>query len=258
MPIYLGWSGQASYKVAQELHKLVRTALPGQDSWVSAEDIQDGARWSPELVRILDQASFCIICVDPSNFLSHWLHFEVGAIAKATSKWQVRIFLNELIPSDLRGPLTLFQAVRLEKGDVQRLFEDIHANLTQATVSHINMVSNLETAWPEFLENVTQINLTLSVKQKDHAAPAVKEKPDLMLNAYINEIDEKILALLCVNDGLEEEKIATTVYLPRGVCQQHLIDLENQELVWSNLLFGMRRWFITDLGKRYLPAFYQD
>jgi len=75
---------------------------------------------------------------------------------------------------------------------------------------------------------------------------------------YIDEIDEKILALLCVNEGVDDYKISTTVYQQRGVTLKHLINLENMNLVWSNMSFGTRRWYITDLGRKYLPGIYQE
>ena len=244
---------------------MIRSIFPGQEVWVSAEDIQDGARWSPDLLRILDRASFCILCVDPFNAYSPWLHFELGAIAKATSKWHIRVLLNELAPEELKGPMTLFQGVKIEKGDVRRMIEDIHANLSNSPLNHVQVIANLEEAWPAFQESVSQMNLELSIKTKEKRAEtekkagAEKKEPGEPVSmAHINEVDEKILVLLCVNDGLEEEKIATTVYLPRGSAQHHLIELEKKELVWSNLMFGVRRWFITDLGKKYLPAYYQE
>jgi hypothetical protein len=265
MPIYISWSGQTSFKIAQNLHQMIRSIFPGQEVWVSAEDIQDGARWSPDLLRILDRASFCIMCIDPSNAHSPWLHFELGAVAKATSKWRIRVLLNELTPEELKGPVTLFQGVRIEKGDVRRMVEDIHANLSNSPLNHVQVIANLEEAWPDFQETVSKINLELSIKAKEKLAEAEKkavaereESSEPVLMAHINEVDEKILVLLCVNEGLEEEKIATTVYLPRGSAQHHLIELEKKGLVWSNLMFGVRRWFITDLGKKYVPAYYQD
>ena len=94
MQIYISWSGPASYKVALLLRDLVHTILPGVEVWVSAEDIKDGARWSPDLVRILEQSAFKILCADPSNHQTNWFNFEVGAIAKSTPKWHIKVFLT--------------------------------------------------------------------------------------------------------------------------------------------------------------------
>ena len=255
MQIYISWSGQTSFRMARLLRELIKEVLPDQEPWVSAEDIEEGARWSPDLIRILDQSTFCIICADPTNFLSHWLHFEAGAIVKVTSKWHIRIYLNELKPGDLKGPFRQFQSVKLEKNDTRRMFEDLHANYEEESITHLEMMARFEDAWPGFQEKVNQLKAESSVKTDD--GKVSEEKDESTPLAYIDEVDEKILALLCVNDGIEEEKIAMTVYLTRTVCMHHLIELEKKELVWSSLLFGVRRWYITDLGKKYLPAFYQ-
>jgi hypothetical protein len=257
MQIYISWSGQASYQVALSIRDLIRAVLPGIEVWVSAEDIKAGSRWSPELIRIFDQMSFSIICVDPSNQRSNWLNFEAGAIAKSIGKWNIKVFLFELTPGDLRGPLTQYQAVRLDIGDVRRMFEDIHANFSGVQISKQVLIESLETEWPDFQKAVKGINLDPII------APVTQPQKDPSIQGggakleYIDEVDEKIMTLLFINEGIDEEKIATTVYLGRGECLKHLIELERKELVWSNLSFGTRRWYVSEKGKRYLPGIYQ-
>ena len=256
MKIYIGWSGQTSFKIAQLLRDLIRDVIPGEEPWVSAEDIEGGERWSPDLLRILDQSNFAIICVDPSNFLSNWLNFETGAIVKSISKWRIRVYLNELEPNELKGPFSQFQAVKADRNDTRRMFEDIHANLGPDGITLLDMMGNLDDAWLVFQAKVSKLKVDAGIPIEEvQGENGARDESNM---AYIDEVDEKILALISVNDGIEEEKIATTVYLPRGVLQQHLISLEKKELVWSNLLFGVRRWFITDQGKKYLPAFYHE
>jgi len=226
------------------------------DVWVSAEDIKDGARWSPELVRIFDQTSFKILCADPTNQQSSWFNFEVGAIAKSTHKWNIKVFLIELKPGELRGPLSSYQTVRLDKEDVRRLLEDIHANIPSVQVPKQEMVENLGYEWPDFQKAVKGIHMEpISPTVQMDATPTDRKSESTL--EYIDEVDEKILTLLFINEGIDEEKIATTVYLGRGDCLKHLIDLEKKELVWSNLSFGTRRWYVTEKGKRYLPGIYQ-
>jgi hypothetical protein len=256
MQIYIGWSGQASYKVALSLRDLIYVVLPGVEVWMSAEDIKDGARWSPDLIRILDQTPIKILCVDPSNHKSNWLNFEVGAIAKSTQKWNIKVFLLELKPDDIRGPMSRYQTVRLDEDDVRRMFEDIHASISGVEISKQDMVENLGYEWTDFKKMIKNITLdpTTSTEQP------VESKPIRDISAsleYIDEVDEKILTLLFINEGIEEEKIATTVYLGRGECLKHLIEMERKELVWSNLSFGTRRWYVTEKGKQYLPGVYQ-
>jgi hypothetical protein len=257
MQIYISWSGPASFKIASILRDFIRDVLPGIETWVSSEDIKEGARWSNELVRILDQTSFKIICADPSNHQLNWFNFELGAIAKSTDKWNIKVFLFELKPGDLRGPLSHYQTVRVDKMDVRRLFEDIHANITGVQISKAEMIESINHKWSDFMKGIENVRLEASTTSSDSdVGKSTTAGADSKLE-YIDEVDEKILTLLFINQGIDEEKIATTVYLGRGECLKHLIELERKELVWSNLSFGTRRWYVTEKGKKYLPGVYQ-
>jgi len=258
MKVYISWSGQVSYKLAILLRDFIGTLLPGLETWVSAEDIDGGARWSQDLLRILDETAYSIVCADPSNHLSLWLQFELGALAKSTGKWNISVLLNKLKQSELRGPLTQFSPVTIERNNILRLIEDIHANCTQIQVSRQELILNLDKTWPEFYQNVNKISMVApSISKTKPLDPKVVEDRDEPLE-YVNEVGEKILALVSVNEGIDEDRIATTVYLRRGDTLKHLIDLEKMGLVWSTLSFGNRRWFITELGRKYLPGFYQE
>jgi hypothetical protein len=257
MQIFISWSGQLSYQLALLLRDLIRLVLPGLEPWVSSEDIKDGSRWSPDLIRILDQTTFGIVCADPSNHTSNWLNFELGALAKSIEKWNIKVFLYELKPGELKGPLTLYQPVKIEKREVARLFEDIQANFSHIPVTQKGIVANLDKHWPGFYTKVSQLNMDLTSSTASQQQENLPEE-SLAAMGYIDEVSEKILALLCVNESIDEDKIATTVYIPRGDTLKHLIDLEKMHLVWSKMSFGTRRWYITDLGRKFLPGIYQD
>jgi hypothetical protein len=257
MQLYISWSGQISYKVALSVRDLVRKVLPDIDVWVSAEDINAGSRWSPELIRIFDQMAFSIICVDPSNQRSNWLNYETGAIAKSIGRWKINVFLFDLPPDGLRGPLTQYQTIRLELMDVRKMFENIHANISGIRISKQVLNENLTMEWPEFQKIMQDIHLEPAIAPSVQLQPATQPQGDGSKLEYIDDVDEKIMTLLFINEGIDEEKIATTVYLGRGECLRHLIDLESKELVWSNLSFGTRRWYVTDKGRKYLPGVYQ-
>jgi hypothetical protein len=258
MQVFISWSGQVSYQLALLLRDLIRLVLPGIEPWVSSEDIMDGSRWSPDLVRILDQTTFGIICADPSNHTSNWLNFELGALAKSIEKWNIKVFLYELKPGELRGPLTQYQPVKIEKREVARMLEDIQANFTNIQVSQTELVANLDKHWPGFYTKVAQLNLDSTLSPASQQQESLLEEESLVAMGYIDEVSEKILALLCVNESIDEDKIATTVYLPRGETLKYLIELEKKNLVWSKMSFGTRRWYITDLGRKFLPGIYQD
>jgi hypothetical protein len=257
MQIFISWSGQTSYRVAILIRDLIRKLLPELELWVSAEDIQDGSRWSPDMIRILEQCIFSIICVDPSNHQLPWLNFELGAIARTIGKWNIKVFLFELRPSELRGPLTQYQPVKVDKNDVMRLLDDLTANFPHIEISHDELKQNLENIWPDFYKAIAQISLD-SPKETSDQQQAEDKLADSKRLDYIDEIDEKILVLLFVNEGIDEDRISTTVYQTRGDTLKHLISLEKMNLVWSNMSFGTRRWYISDLGRKYLPGIYQE
>jgi hypothetical protein len=185
------------------------------------------------------------------------MNFELGAIAKSIGKWNIKILLYELRPGELQGPLTHFQLVKVNEHDVLRLLEDIIANFSHLEVSQIDLAANLKEAWPEFNKKIGQISLSTAETDDDQTIEGDSESHRFILE-YIDEVDEKILALLCVNEGIDDDKIATTVYQTRSETLKHLVKLEKMNLVWSNMSFGSRKWYITDLGRKYLPGIYQD
>jgi len=257
MKIFISWSGQTSYRAAVLIRDFISSQLPGLEPWVSADDIRHGSRWSSDLVKMLNQITFSIICVDPSNHQSQWLNFEMGAIAKSIGKWSIKVFLYEITPNELRGPLTQYQPVKVDKHDFLRLLEDLQAHFPHLEIPQDELEANLDEAWPDFYKAISLISLASS-EESESLGERQDDDPDGVTLNYIDEIDEKILALLCVNEGIDEFKISTTVYQQRGVTLKHLINLENMNLVWSNMSFGTRRWYITDLGRKYLPGIYQD
>ena len=257
MQIYISWSGQTSYRAAVLLRELIRSQLVGLEPWVSAEDIRHGSRWSTDLLKILDQITFSIICVDPSNHQSQWLNFEFGAIAKTLGKWSIRVLLYEIKSDELMGPLTQYQHVKIDQHDFLRLLEDIQANFPHIEITQDELKANLAKAWPDFYRNISKISLETPENLGQEEAGQEGDPNRTAIN-YIDEVDEKILALLCVNEGIDEFKISTTVYQNRNETLKHLINLENMNLVWSNMSFGTRKWYITELGRKYLPGIYQE
>ena len=257
MQIFISWSGQTSYRAAVLIRDFIHSQFPVLKPWVSAEDIRQSARWSPDLIKIMNQITFCIICVDPSNHQSQWLSFEMGAVARSLGKSSTRIFLYEIKSNELKGPMTQYQPFKIDKHDFQRLLEDIQAHFPHIETPQDELEAQLDEEWPDFYKAISLISLG-SDEESDSRDDGQDDDPDGVSLNYIDEIDEKILALLCVNEGIDDFKISTTVYQQRGITLQHLINLENMNLVWSNMSFGTRRWYITDLGRKYLPGIYQD
>lgn len=258
MQVYISWSGSVSYKIALRIRDLIRKVTPGLEVWISAEDILDGVRWSSDFTEILEEVTFGIICVDSSNHFSPWMQFELGAIAKSINKYNIRIFLHEVERSKLTEPFSLFPPFSLDKSEFKNLFDDFSAIFPKARIPRYEMIDRLNKNWVSFENDMGDIDL----KSKEPAEGEEEERIRVEIASreigYINDIGQNILALISVNDGIDEERIATTMYISRNDTLRYLIDLENKELVRSNLMFGIRRWYITELGEKYLPGVYQE
>lgn len=80
MRVFLSWSGKPSKKVARMLQDWLPKIIQGLEIWMSGRSIRVGERWSSDLLRQLDQASFGIICVTGDNIDSAWIDFEAGPL----------------------------------------------------------------------------------------------------------------------------------------------------------------------------------
>jgi len=259
MQVFFSWSGQTGYRVAMLLRELVHTFFLDSELTVPKEDIEAGERWSADLFHILDQSDLGVVFLDPASLLSYWLHFEVGALAKSVGRDRIKVILFGLQTEKLTGPFSQYQAFHLEKDSVLKFLEFIRTHLDRFPMSSMELRANLDLHWSGFEKKLAKIDAEVAPQTDLPAQPAVFTADDtgVVPIEYLDDVDEKILALLCVNNGLEEDRVANRVYLGRGECLKHLIALEKRNFIWSSLEYGIRRWYITDLGKKYLPGIYQ-
>jgi hypothetical protein len=128
MRIFISWSGSLSQKVAIILRDWLPLVLSFVRPYVSAEDIDKGARWGSEIAKELEQSGFGILCITTENAAEPWINFEAGALAKTVDKSRVCPLLLDLRPAqiDRRSPLLQFQAATFEEADVWKLVESIN------------------------------------------------------------------------------------------------------------------------------------
>lgn len=110
MKIFLSWSGSESHQVAKALKAWLPSILKNIDPFLSSDDIHQGSNWQGEIVKNIRESKFSIICVTKYNLNSQWLNFEAGALIKYEESPSVCPFLFRMSKSDLRGPLSHFQA----------------------------------------------------------------------------------------------------------------------------------------------------
>jgi TIR domain len=113
LDVFISWSGERSKMIAEKLKNWLEIAFQFTRPFLSTE-IAAGRRWSEDVAKALDRSNFGILIVTPDNIHSEWLLFEAGALAKHLGESRVVPVLVDMTASDLRPPLSEFQAVRLE------------------------------------------------------------------------------------------------------------------------------------------------
>ena len=126
MKIFVSWSGERSRAVASALKKWLPDVIQSLDVWMSAHDIDAGAKWNTELDAILQSANFGILCLTAENQTAPWLLYEAGALAKIPKIARVIPYLAGLSPTDVQFPLAQFQGVQADREGTYRLLLSIN------------------------------------------------------------------------------------------------------------------------------------
>jgi hypothetical protein len=72
--------------MAETLREWLPNVLQAVEPWMSAEDIEKGARWSTDIAAELANTKAGILCVTPDNLEAPWLNFEAGRYQKRSTK----------------------------------------------------------------------------------------------------------------------------------------------------------------------------
>lgn len=181
MEVFISWSGERSEVIAKALRDWIPNVIQSVRPWMSAADIEKGARWHSEIAVHLNDSRVGISCLTPENLESPWLLFEAGAMSKQLQKPFVCTFLFDLKPTQVTDPLAQFQATRAEKADTLKLMQTIHRALGETALSDAKLITAFEKWWPELETALKEI-------------PAAREKPAAPRPAV--EMLEELLALV--------------------------------------------------------------
>lgn len=164
MRIFISWSGERSRLVAEALRDWLPLVLQFSEPWLSNRDIQPGERWAVEVGKELEDARFGVIVLTRDSLSSPWILFEAGALSKAFSSAGVCPLLVDLDFRDLSGPLSQFQAKKIDKESILELVETINGRGTSPVPSQ-RLVTLYDALWPKFEDEVAR----LPVPQTTHA-----------------------------------------------------------------------------------------
>jgi len=157
MKIFISWSGPLSRQIAVLLRDWLPNVIQAIDPWMSAEDIDKGARWSSEIARQLQDTNAGIICVTPDNQNAPWLNFEAGALSKSVDMSRVCTYLFHMGPSDLKGPLTQFQATDTSEEDTKKLVATLNRGLDTMGLSESKLEASFDVWWGHLKSQLDQI-----------------------------------------------------------------------------------------------------
>jgi hypothetical protein len=156
--VFISWSGPRSKSAGEALKQWLPLVVPTASPWMSAADIDKGARWREEVAAALDTMKAGVICLTPENLTAEWLLFEAGALSK-TRDPKTRVWtylLADLKPQHLKDPLAMFQATAAEKEETRKLIHSINKNL-DAIVPESRVNHLFDKLWPDLEKELADI-----------------------------------------------------------------------------------------------------
>jgi TIR domain len=167
MRVFISWSGERSGKLAEAIRSWLPGALQYVKPYFTPSDIEKGTRWATEISRELAVSKVCIIVLTRENLQSTWMAFEAGAISTALDRTRICPLLFGLEPTDVQGPLALFQATLFTKLDVRQLFKTINAAAEENKLSDHVVEAVFEKWWPDLDAEVRGIMQTASAERPE-------------------------------------------------------------------------------------------
>ena len=141
MKVFVSWSGELSKEIAEVLKKWIPCIIQSVEVFYSPEDIEKGDNWDATISSELSECNYGIICLTPENTMAPWINFEAGAIK----------------PSDIKGPLSRYQATRFEKQDFFQLLKSINSALDSPL--ELTILQNaFEAMWATLDAEATEID----------------------------------------------------------------------------------------------------
>ena len=215
MRVFISWSGTTSREIAEILREWLPTVIQAVKPWMSTKDIDKGRRWSSEIAIVLSEVGTGILCVTRENLESPWLIFEAGALSKAVDTSFVCPYLYEIHPTDLRGPLSQFQAAMANEEDTLRLLWTINKALGESALPEKTLRKAFELCWPSLKEELSSITPPLE--------PGLPQRTD-------RELIEETLSLI---RSLAWEKTDPTFQAPLQFFRQEDQVPARQEMIIS-------------------------
>lgn len=194
MKVFISWSGKRSKALANALRDWLPMVLQYVEPWVSDKDISAGDRWAQAIAGELESSNFGIICITPENLNSEWILFESGALSKSMLDGKVIPLLYGLELSDLSGPLSQFQAQKVEETGLMEVVRAIN-KVGDNKASEQIVAQLVPTLWPQFQSSLDSI--PDSESSEKHMRPQHEILEELVtsvrgINSRIRDFDPEV------------------------------------------------------------------
>lgn len=195
MKVFISWSGKRSKALACALRDWLPMVLQYVEPWVSDKDISAGDRWAQAIAGELEASNFGIICITPENLHSEWILFEAGALSKSMLDAKVIPLLYGLELSDLSGPLSQFQAQKMEETGVMEVVRAIN-KIAEAKTSNQIVDQLVPALWPRLQE--TLLNIPETESNERHMRPQHEILEELVtgvrgINSRMRDIEPELM-----------------------------------------------------------------
>ena len=280
MKIFICWSGTWGKNAAEQIKKwlcedVLEAVLKDSSDVLVSGDIAKGVVWFEELSKFLDQASAALVCLTRDALRSPWVHYEVGAIAKAlcenqasangyTRQAPVFTLLLGVKPGEVDGPLAAFQSTSADDAkDTRRLIDDLTLVLPAGRRPSNQWRDALDGRWPDTWRRLHE-------RLKGIAKPSLAEVfPDFDRLFRRKTFQEPTLE--CVNQKWQERydgardtwaKLREREGTIEQACRPYVVDMYkalvatvDQYAMAVSLLVGAKEFDIDDHGHvRIEPA----
>lgn len=239
MKVFVSWSGELSCKIAEVLKKWIPCIIQSVEVFFSPEDIEKGDNWDKTISNELSQCNYGIICLTSENTTAPWINFEAGAIAKSLDSRITALMVN-IKPSDIKGPLSRYQATRFEKNDFFQLISAINKAL-ETPLEHNVLQNTFDTMWVALEQEANEV-----IEKYSSKATTLDENKELSENNPL----EEILQLLRTQNSLlsNPDKLLPMEYIDYI---QRCLNERNREYYMENeMLFDELVHYVQNVLRR--------
>lgn len=249
MKIFISWSGESSKNVAEALKIWIPCFFESAEVFFSPEDIEKGQNWNKRLTEELADCNYGIVCLTSENKNAPWINFEAGAVAKAFDS-KVTALLVDIKPSDIQGPLSMFQATKLVKDDIYQLIKSINNSMEHPRSE--DTLSNLFNAlWGNMEGNfnniVASINATQELEEQleqneilESILQTVREQSRFLSNPE-NILPKNYLSMLLSSSGDDITDKEDLQQYTLSVLEKIYDMLSRDNDITSNILISLKR-----------------